>query len=89
MAQPTSRMITDNSNLRREIQELKLELEVLKIEMNKFKEFMNTKASFVDFKVFKFNEDQEKLRQAYWNELPNQRGDLDSLWGNTTEEFPF
>jgi hypothetical protein len=84
-----ARMINENDNLRREIQELKLELEVLKIEMNKFKEFMNTKASFVDFKVFKFNEDQEKLRQAYWNELPNQRGDLDSLWGNTTEEFPF
>ena len=98
-----AKMINENDNLRREIEELKLELEELKIEMNKFKEFMNTKVSFVDFKVFKFNEDQEKLRQAYWNELdaafekidhsihllPNQRGDLDSLWGNTTEEFPF
>ena len=35
MAQPTSRMISENDNLRREIQELKLELEVLKIEMNR------------------------------------------------------
>ena len=84
-----AKMISENDNLRREIQELKLELEELKIEMNKFKEFMNTKASFVDFKVFKFNEDQEKFRHTFWNELPNQRGDLDTLWNDTTQEFPF
>lgn len=92
-----ARIINENDNLRREIQELRLELEVLKIEMDKFKEFMSTKASFVDFKVFKFNEDQEKFRQAYepndlflnHYELPNQQGDLDYLWGNTTQEFPF
>jgi len=58
-----ARMIIENHNLKRDIQELRLELELLKTEMNKFKEFMNTKASFVDFKVFKFNEEEEKKQE--------------------------
>ena len=85
---PNGNFHSEKDQLKAEIQVLKLELQVLKTEMSKFKEFMNTKASFVDFKVFKFNEDKEKFRHTYWNELPNQRGDLDSLWGNT-EEIPF
>jgi len=65
--------------LKAEISQLKFELGILKKEMNKFHEFMKTNGSFTDFKVFKFNEEEE-LRQK---ELEKQRlrTDLYSRFG--------
>lgn len=79
-----ARMLNEHHTLINEIQELKLELEGLKTEMSKFKEFMNTKASFVDFKVFKFNEDQEK------NKIREITSQLNlNLWSDDPDELPF
>lgn len=81
---PNGNFHSEKEQLKAEIQELKLELQVLKIEMNKFKEFMNTKASFVDFKVFKFNEDQEK------NKIREITSQLNlNLWSDDPDELPF
>jgi len=55
---------SSNYQLQAEVNQLKSELNDLKAEMAKFKEFMSTKGSFTDFKVFKFNEDEEKRKKA-------------------------
>ena len=46
--------------LKAEVSQLKFELEQLKGEMEEMKKLMSAKASFTDFKVFKFNEEEEK-----------------------------
>ena len=55
---------SDYYELKCEVKRLKSELTELKNEMTKFKEFMSTKGSFTDFKVFKFNEEEEKRKKA-------------------------
>lgn len=54
---------SSNEVLKNEVTQLRNELSELKREMVFFREFMKTKGSFIDFKVFKFNQDEEIRKQ--------------------------
>ena len=54
----------EKDRMREEIEELKDVINSLTIEMEEIKRLMSARASFTDFKVFKFNEEEEKRKEA-------------------------
>jgi len=52
----------NETRLNAEISQLRFELNEMKKEMTEMKKLMSARASFTDFKVFKFNEEEEKRK---------------------------